>query len=83
LTLLHQKQGNQMPLSTASIQTAAKSPAPSSTVSTPVATVQHTQNIQTVVKTNPMKAVFQSQQHPFHILGPSPFPALTGLFLFT
>lgn len=27
--------------------------------------------------------VFQSQKHPFHILDVSPFPALTGLFLFT
>ena len=27
-------------------------------------------------------AVFASQKHPFHILGPSPLPFLTGLFLF-
>lgn len=27
-------------------------------------------------------AIFASQKHPFHILGPSPLPFLTGLFLF-
>jgi cytochrome c oxidase subunit 3 len=37
----------------------------------------------TPAKTLITSALFQSQQHPFHILGSSPFPALTGLFLFT
>jgi cytochrome c oxidase subunit 3 len=34
-------------------------------------------------KSLPLKMLLQSQKHPFHILVNSPFPALTGLFLFT
>lgn len=33
---------------------------------------------QNTVKANP---IFSRQKHPFHILGPSPFPSLVGLFL--
>lgn len=36
-------------------------------------------NSQNTTKRNPL---FDRQKHPFHILGPSPFPLLTGVFLF-
>ena len=32
--------------------------------------------------TKNITAIFASQKHPFHILGPSPLPFLTGIFLF-
>lgn len=36
-------------------------------------------NANTTTKRNPL---FDRQKHPFHILGPSPYPNLVGLFLF-
>lgn len=33
------------------------------------------------LSTKKMNAIFASQKHPFHILGPSTFPFFTGLLL--
>lgn len=40
------------------------------------------QNKLTIKKRTKIQAICASQQHPFHILGPSPLPILTGFFAF-